>query len=405
MVEICELDVPRRELLECPPCTEIFFERVGSLSLPIGRTTFPLIVTRRYLLRKCFEGLAVGQHVHSLTLLPKEELQIEIVRRSKFSRALHEQRSVESEFRFELQSTARDEWSREEESNFKITGEEGFKIFGIGAKSNQEYSTREKAAEEHFSEVVRKTSSRVSQKFEIAIDTKTEVENQYRSVRRLSNPNPCQPVIYNYFQLAKKYKTELILTDVRFDLRVQPRPVFERPLGAVAFEADPPYRQTLDLNVVAPPPPWRVSVPAGATSAPQTQSFFLSRTAIAAFPSLAEALIARKPAVEVPVEPPEALELTKEELLQKAAAVRVDVDLKQLERALDTFLADDVNKPGVRATYEYCINTDGLYVEANLSKCSACDEFAIELHRLEVERARVELELKKKELEERSAEG
>jgi hypothetical protein len=180
--------------------------------------------------------------------------------------------------------------------------------------------------------------------------------------------------------------------------------LLERPLGTVAFEADAPYRQTLDLNVVAPPPSWKLPAPAAAT-APQTQSFFLSRASIAGFPSLAEALVVRKPPVEVPVEPPEALQLTKDELLQKAAAVRVDVDLKQLERAIDSFLADDVNKPGVRATYEYCINTDGLYVEANLSKCSACDEFAIELHRLEVERAKVELELKKKELEGSSVDG
>lgn len=399
MVEICELDVPRRELLECPPCVEVYFERVSTTELTIGRITLPLIVTRRYLLRQCYEGLAVGHHVHSLTLLPKEEVEIEIVRRSKFSRALHEQRSVESEFRFELTSTARDEWSRQEESNFKITGEEGFKIFGIGVKSTQEYSVREKAAEEHFREVVRKTSSRVSQKFEVAIDTKTEVENQYRSVRRLSNPNPCQPVIYNYYQLAKKYRTELILTDIRFDLRIRPRPLLERPLGAVAFEAEAPYRQTLDLNVVAPPPAWKLAAPAGTTSVPQSQPFFVSRAAIAGFPSVAEGLIVRKPPVEAPVEPPEALQLTKEELLLKAAAERVDVDLKQLDRSIDRFLGEDVNKPGVRATYEYCINTDGLYVEANLSKCSACDEFAIELHRLEVERAKVELELKKKELE------
>jgi hypothetical protein len=171
----------------------------------------------------------------------------------------------------------------------------------------------------------------------------------------------------------------------------------------VAFEADPPYRQTLDLNVVAPPPPWKLSAPPVA-AAPQTRPIFLSR-AIVGYPSLAEALIVRKPPVEAPVEPPEALQLTKDELLQKAAAVIVDIDLKQLERAIDTFLADDVNKPGVRDTYEYCINTDGLYVEANLSKCSACDEFAIELHRLEVERAKVELELKKKELEGSSVDG
>jgi hypothetical protein len=148
-----------------------------------------------------------------LTLLPQEELLIEIVRRSKFSRALHEQRSVESEFRFELQDTSRDEWSREEESNFKVSAEESFSFFCIRVESTQQYSNREKTAEKHFREIIGKSTSKVSRAYEIAIDVKTEVENQYRSIRKVTNPNPCQPVIYNYFQLAKKYKTELILAD------------------------------------------------------------------------------------------------------------------------------------------------------------------------------------------------
>lgn len=400
MVDICEFEAPQRELLECPPCTEIYFERVGTVRLPVRGGELLLVVTRKYVLRTCYEGLAVGQHVHSLTLLPKEDLQIEIVRRSKFSRALHEQRSVESEFRFELHSTARDEWSRQEESNFKITGEEGFKIFGIGVKSDQEYSVREKAAESHFREVVRKTSSRVSQKFEVAIDTKTEVENQYRSVRRVSNPNPCHPVIYNYFQLAKRYRAELILVDVRLDIRLRPLPILERLLGEVAFEADPPYRQVLDLNVVAPPPPWKLSPPIEAVAGGQELSAFLSRSVIGGLRSPAKAVIARRPAEEAAVELPEVLQLTKEELLQRLEGESIDVAPGDVKRAIDKFLADDLNQPGVRDTYEYCINTDGLYVEANLSKCSACDEFTVELHRLEVERARLELELKRRELEE-----
>lgn len=402
MVETCEFDVPRHELLECPRCTEIFFVRVSRVR--IGPLT--IVVIRRYLLRKCFVGLALGQHAHSLTLLPGEELEIEIVRRSKFSRALHEQRSVESEFRFELQSTARDEWSSEEESNFKITGEEDFEIFGIGAKSTQEYSVREKTAERHFREIVSKTSSRVSRRYEVSVDTKTEVENQYRSVRKVKNPNACQPVIYNYFQLAKKYKTELILTDVRFDFVRQPPPVLTGRLGALVIGAEAPYRQNLNLQVVAPPPPWTLAAAAPSPASPSPQ--VVAVPTFAAFGALqavglpmgAAGRLAGLPAERPPVEPSEVQQLTSEELFQKIGS---DPDLPEktvteFKRALEAFAKDDLNKLGVKDTYEYCINTDGLYVEANLSKCSACDEATIELRRVEVERAKVELELKKRQL-------
>lgn len=400
MIELCELDVPRQQLVECPRCTEIFFRRVSRIQ--IGPLT--IVVIRRYLLRKCYVGLALGQHVHSLTLLPGEELEIEIVRRSKFSRALHEQRSVESEFRFELQSTTRDEWTSEEESNFKITADEDFEIFGIGVKSTQEYSTREKTAETHFSEIVAKTSSRVSRKYEVSVDTKTEVENQYRSVRKIKNPNPCQPVIYNYFQLAKKYKTELILTDLRFDFIRQPPPILTGRLGVFVIGAETPYRQNLNLQVVAPPPPWRLAAPAAAPS-PTGASPLVAPTLapFAAFQALGQPFapaavrIAGLPAERPPAEPSDVMQLTHEELLQKISS---DPDIPEktvteFKRVFDGFLKDDLNKLGVKATYEYCVNTDGLYVEANVSKCSACDEATIELRRLEVEKAKAELEQKK----------
>lgn len=86
------------------------------------------------------------------------------------------------------------------------------------------------------------------------------------------------------------------------------------------------------------------------------------------------------------------LQLTPDEALAKVLRVRPDINAKAFDAALKKFLAVDDNKPGVRDTYEYCINTDGLYVETELSKCSACDEVTIELHRLDVEKARIELE-------------
>lgn len=418
MVETCELEVPRRELLECPPCTEIFFERISQIR--IGRHT--IVVIRRYQLRKCFQGLAVGNHVHSLTLLPQEEVEIEIVRRSKYSRALHEQRSVESEFRFELQSTARDEWSSEEEVNWKVSAELSggldFKVIEIGAKTSGEYSERTKTAEAHLREVINKTSSSVSRKYEVAIDTKSEVENQYRSLRKLSNPNPCQPVIYHYYQLAKMFKTELILTDIRFDF-IAPQlplpPILRERLHEVAFSAGSPYRQNLNLQVVAPPPPWTLKA-AGQTA---TQQLGLAQPALAqfaAFQSFAQPTIAQLatpvsaqlaspiisiaalPSVRVPVEPPDVLRLTKDELLEKIREASPE-DIDQFSKELNKFLKDEINQLGVRDVYEYCINTPGLYVETTLSKCAACDEATLQLRELEVETARVELELKRRQLE------
>lgn len=414
-MKVCEIGSPQ-ELLDCPSCTEIFFSRINRVQ--IGRLV--IVIIRRYLLRKCLLGLALGHHVHSMTLLPGEEVEIEIVRRSKYSRALHEQRSVESEFRSELQSTARDEWSSEEEINKKVGGGVDFSFFGIGVKASGGYTKREKTAEEHFREIVSKTSSRVSRKFEVAIDIKSEVENQYRSLRRISNPNGCQPVTYNYFQMAKKYKTELILTDIRFDIllpqlpqREPPLPpILREPLNEVLFSAQSPYRQNLNLRVVSPPPSWTLAAGAAAETPsvpipPPVATTFSSLRSFAQAPAQfvsPVAAISALPSVRVPVEPPEVMELTKDELLDKIQAAReageIGVDIKEFHPAFEEFLSDDFNQPGVRATYEYCIDTNGLHVETTVSECSACDEYTLRLRRLEVKKARAEVELLKRQLRE-----
>jgi hypothetical protein len=362
MSDVCILEAPRTKLLECPPCTEIFFERVSRIAIPFEGRAITIIITRRYKLRTCYLGLAIGQLAYTLTLVPKEELEIEIVRRTKFSRALHEQRSVESEFRFEFQNTSRDEWSAEHESNFSVHADEGFSFFGMGVSSTQEYAQRESAAEDHLREIVAKTASRVSQRYDVAVDIKTEVENQYRSVRKVSNPNPCHPVIYFYYQLAKKYRSELSLVDVRIDVRRQVPPILARPLGATRFVATPPYRQDLGLEVVSPPPPWTLA----ASTSPVAGIATLAATSP----------VAQQPTIHVPEDPIDVMRLTREEAIARITREQ-DVDAKAFTVILDGFLGHDVNKPGVRATYEYCIATDGLYVEGNVSKCAVCEDATI----------------------------
>jgi hypothetical protein len=366
MDDICILDAPRTKLLECDPCTHIFFDRIGRVEIPLrGDKVVTVVVIRRYSLRICYLGLALGPLAYSLTLLPREELEIEVVRRTKFSRALHEQRSVESEFRFEFQNTARDEWRAEHETNFRFHADEGFDVGFAGVSASQDYAIREAAAEEHLREVVRKASSRVSERYDIAIDVKTEVENLYRSVRRVSNPNPCHPVIYLYYRLAKKYRAELILTDIRFDVARQPPPFLSAVQNKVRFTATPPYRQNLDLQVVPPPPPWTITAAAG-----EANRAFAIQPAIFARPA---PQIAQLPPVEVAEEEIDVRRLTRDDAIARIRAAQ-DVDPDVFRPALDKFLALPVNERRTRATYEYCIATDGLYVEGNVSKCAVCCE-------------------------------
>jgi hypothetical protein len=379
MNEICILDAPRTKLLECDPCTRIFFERVSRVELALERGKVVIIVVRRYELRTCYLGLALGPLAYSLTLLPREELEIEVVRRTKFSRSLHEQRSVESEFRFEFQNTTRDEWRREHESNFRIHADEGFSVFGLGVSASQDYSTREAAAEQHLSEVVTKAANRVSERYDIAVDVKSEVENLYRSVRRVSNPNPCHPVIYLYYRLAKKYRSELFLTDIRFDVRRQVPPFLAGQLATTTFSATPPYRQNLDLQVVPPPPPWTIT--AAAPAAEAARAFATTQAVAFARPA---ATIAQLPPVHVPEEDVDVMRLTREEAIERIRVAQ-DVDPKHFESALTKFLALPVNKRERRAAYEYCIATDGLYVEGNVSKCAVCDDHGHDGHGAEVE--------------------
>jgi hypothetical protein len=118
---------------------------------------------------------------------------------------------------------------------------------------------------------------------------------------------------------------------------------------------------------------------------------------------VAAATLTGLPAVEAAVEAPEVLQLTRGELLEKVRGVIREEE--QFNDELEAFLQLDENRPGLKDTYEYCINTDGLYVEAAVSRCSPCDEATLELRRLEVERAKGRARAQEKGTREGGKEG
>ena len=178
----CTYDLGTKFVEGCDPCRRRRFKTKQTIR--IGN--FNLMITRNFEYKTCFEGFTQGDFLHALTLLPKEKQQVEIVRRSKYTRALHEERSVESEFETEFSNTLRTELSASQDFNFHQEAGGGFNFFGL-VEGGAEVSADQAFHFEQslMNEVVFKASAKVSRKYDISIDTKTEVENKFRSLRTI----------------------------------------------------------------------------------------------------------------------------------------------------------------------------------------------------------------------------
>ena len=337
----CTASFENTKLVKCDPCRHFYFSRTEAIKLRRG----VLLVTLHYDLQTCFLGLGKGNYINTLSLLPGEELEIEIIRRSKFNRELHEATSVETEFEQEFKETTRNKYDVSGEFKYSHKGEAGFKIFGIGAKAESEMSASVKTSYEWFNEIVETTSSSVSRKYDFSIDIKTEVENTFRSLRKIKNPNGCHPVLYLLSQIMKKYKSELHLLRVDYDFQQRIPPFISKN----DFLVDYIKPLTLPFN------------------------YFLGRKRVDV-PDVAGRDFVLDPAIgerrtEINVLPARIKELSPKDLLGRISSAESSAEVKEL---IDKLKQQDEFKPGVKSSREYCIRTADVHIETRISECSAC---------------------------------
>jgi hypothetical protein len=172
MAEICESQIPIQQLEPqgfCEACYTSFTSRTTAISVADGNAR--LIPTLRYRVRLCPVGFGLGRHLYSTTLVPGEEIEVEIFRSTKTVEELSKETSVEETFSQELSSTIQDEWSNKQNSNFKIgggvTASLDLGIFSIGAHVEPEYSTQEETFQKSFAEFVRKSQAKTDRKFDV----------------------------------------------------------------------------------------------------------------------------------------------------------------------------------------------------------------------------------------------
>ncbi|MFP2995974.1 hypothetical protein ABN763_08685 [Spongiivirga sp. MCCC 1A20706] len=394
----CTYDLGTEIVDGCDQCRTSRFKTHHTIRLG----AFRLVITRNYQIKTCFEGFAPGNLINAFSLLPGEEQEVEIVRRSKYSKALHEERSVESEFESELQNTMRVELNSSQDFNFTQSAGGGFNFFGLfggGAEvtAEQDFSFDQS----FFNEVIAKTSLSVSRKYDVAIDIKTEVENRFRSLRKIKNPNDCKVVTYFFKQLHKKYSFEVSLLSVKFDIvRVLPpifgnRSPFILKQLAVSDNQEILPVKTLELADVGSRNLAASNIASSAT--------FATAAVSAARPSK-NVSVSRSFEQLNPREERQFLELDDALLNNRFAVLNVPTKSKNaILRRIKAIKDSKFNKPRVVHKTEYCVRTHNVIAEPKVSECSICDCGCADhkdpdLRKLEIEKLQVEIDLLKKQL-------
>ncbi|MCF6323990.1 MAG: hypothetical protein L3J89_06685 [Gammaproteobacteria bacterium] len=379
MSQICLADIPRTTYTECDKCIDSYLTYSETTYPVVGGQTVVCTLTRKYRWRTCHMGLAVGRHVYSITLLPGEEVELEVVRREKFTTALHEQNSIEQELEFEIQETLREEWSQKSDALYESTKQNNWKVFGQKRQTINQYRDEVALFESTMSEVVSTAAARVSAKYETSIDIKTEVENKYRAVRKVKNPNRCQPVTFHYFQLVKKIRRELFLVEQTYDCSSPAADTTPAP-GLTTYRTSAGRPQNLRPRVVAPPPQWTLTEPA------------VSVTTEAACGDPVSSPI--ESVITVPFEQPVTKQLSKNRVIADIRATAGDEAAREMQQHLDQI--DDIADPsggGLILSEDICLGTDSFHVEGMVSNCAICED--VELKKEEFECKRIELEIQK----------
>lgn len=378
MAKQCPVDAPRHGLVDCSDdCITRFFEHEEFYF--DEETSFACKITRKYRWDTCDIGIGIGRHAYSITLLPSEEVELEEVRRDKFSRALHDQRSTSAEFELSVEETVRDDLSVKDSYFFEHVGENNFKIFGQKRKGQRTYRDAVETLHQTLSQTVTKAAARVSAKNEIAVDIKSEVDNVYRSTRTIRNPNSCQPVTYHFYQLARRMRRRLTLVDVVLKCS-PPAGDATPPIGVTTFRSPVRRPAAPAQNIVAPPPGFMTPVDSKFTGASPCDSG-IDATPMSETVSRVE--------FEIPANP----EHSREALIGNLRANGDDEGARRVERALGP-INDlvDPNGGGLIFEEEVCVATPGFHVEGVVSQCAVCEDTNLRKKELEVERCRLDLE-------------
>jgi hypothetical protein len=169
------------------------------------------------------EGFTLGELISSMSMLPGEEVNIEV---SSFQR-------TKTEIQKESDSTTRQQLELEQKNTDErsctnaAAASSGWSVSAsasvsypvasasLSASAYGNSSERSEQNRRQLAEATSRAVSDLSSRRAVKITQTTEAGSESTTTRRLRNPNPCQSVTFNFFQVIKLYDVQLRLLDDR----------------------------------------------------------------------------------------------------------------------------------------------------------------------------------------------
>jgi hypothetical protein len=163
------------------------------------------------------EAFTLGELVSSLSLLPDEELTIEVSTWQRTKEEISQEVSEEKREEFSREQKRTDEESATNEAaasngwSSSASGSLNYGPISASASASAQGSTEQRTdrAEKHITEATSKATNEVSLKRAVKMTQTTEAGSESRTTRRLKNPNSCHTVTYNFFQIVKLFDVQL----------------------------------------------------------------------------------------------------------------------------------------------------------------------------------------------------
>lgn len=167
------------------------------------------------------DGFTLGELISSLSLLPNEELTIEVSSWQRTKSEVEQITDRQEKERLERELARTDEESVANQAassnSWTVAASGGFSLGPVsasvsaGASGNSEQ--RSQQAERHVTEATTKATNEVSLKRAVKMTQTAEAGSEQKTARRIRNPNACHTVTFSFFQIVKLFDIQLRLTN------------------------------------------------------------------------------------------------------------------------------------------------------------------------------------------------
>jgi hypothetical protein len=322
------------------------------------------------------EGFTLGELISSLSLLPNEELTIEVSSWQRTKSEVEQVTDRQERERLEREQSRTDEESTTNQAaasnGWSVSASGGYSLgpvsASVSASASGNTENRSEQAERTVKQETTKSANEVSLKRAVKMTQTAEAGSEQKTTRRIRNPNTCHTVTFNFFQIVKLYDVQLRVTNDAVTIMLP---------GLF-----PPFYTTNGV----PDPTKPVKIPYWAIEAFSSPAVFLTQF-FDVDRDISQELNGWALRVRTdPAARPEDVVPQLIEALAVAVKFLLKLDPGQLIRELADFVAAYVqNATATRernlASYgrdrgrSEQITTPGIYVDSLIGRCTACEDY------------------------------